>query len=102
MRKENLLPFYVQQHEKAKTQLINYTQTPNTVVSHQMTLIPYLMSGSPITSDKPLMVFTRTDPEYSVEDYLNAVTANLILNIGSETLNTPSHQNWMHRRRALI
>ena len=27
------------------------------------------------------MVFTGTDPEYSVEDYLNAVTANIILNI---------------------
>ena len=26
------------------------------------------------------MVFTGTDPEYSVKDYLIAVTANLILN----------------------
>ena len=34
------------------------------------------------------MVFTGTDPEYSVEDYLNAVTANLILNIGPELKNT--------------
>ena len=38
------------------------------------------------------MVFTGTDPEYSVEDYLNAVTANLILNIGPEPINTPLHQ----------
>ena len=30
------------------------------------------------------MVFTGTDPDYSVEDYLNSVTAELILNIGSE------------------
>ena len=44
-----------------------------------MTMNPYLMGGSSITSNKkPLMVFTGTDPEYSVEDYLNAVTANLI------------------------
>ena len=28
-----------------------------------------------------MMVFTGTDPEHSVEDYLNAVTANLVLNI---------------------
>ena len=48
------------------------------------------------------MVFTGTDPEYSAEDYLNAVTANLILNIGPEPLNTPLHQNWIHRRTALI
>ena len=48
------------------------------------------------------MVFTGTDPEQSVEDYLNAVTANLILNIGPEPINTPLHQNWIHRRTALI
>ena len=48
------------------------------------------------------MVFTGTDPEYSVEDYLNAVTANLILNIGPKPINTPPHQNWIHRRTALI
>ena len=38
------------------------------------------------------MVFTGTDPEYSVEDYLKAVTANSILNIGPEPVNTPLHQ----------
>ena len=48
------------------------------------------------------MVFTGTDPEYSVEDYLNAVTANLILNIGPEPINTPLHQNWIHKCTALI
>ena len=75
---------------------------PNAAESLQMTMNPYLMGGSSITSNKPLMVFTGTDPEYSVEDYLNAVTANLILNIGPEPINTPLHQNWIHRRRALI
>ena len=39
---------------------------------------PYLMGGSSISSRKPLMVFRGTDPEYSVEDYLKAVTINLI------------------------
>ena len=48
------------------------------------------------------MVFTGADPEYSVEDYLNAVTASLILNIGSEPIITPLHQIWIHRRTALI
>ena len=48
------------------------------------------------------MVFTGTDPEYSVEDYLIAVTANLFLNKGPEPINTPLHQNWIHRRTALI
>ena len=75
---------------------------PNAAESLQMTMNPYLMGGSSITSNKPLMLFTGTDPEYSVEDYLNAVTANLILNIGPEPINTPLHQNWIHRRTALI
>ena len=74
---------------------------PNAAESLQMTMNPYLMGGSSITSNKPLMVFTGTDPEYSVEDYLIAVTANLILNIGPEPINTPLHQNWIHRRTAL-
>ena len=39
------------------------------------------------------MVFTGTDPEYSVEEYLIAVKANLILNIEPEPVNTPLQQN---------
>ena len=48
------------------------------------------------------MVFTGTDPEYSVEDYLSAVTANLILHIGPEPIITPLHRNWIQSRTALI
>ena len=54
----------------------------------QMSMNPYLMGGSSITSNKPLMVFTGTDPECSVEEYLNAVTSNLNLNIELESVNT--------------
>ena len=96
------LPYYLQQHEITRNQLSNFSQMPNAAESLQMTMNPYLMGGSSITSNKPLMVFTGTDPEYSVEDYLNAVTANLILNIGPEPINTPLHQNWIHQRTALI
>ena len=85
-----------------KSQLTNFSQKPHSAESLQMTMNPYLMRGSLLTSNKPLMVFTGTDHEYSVEDYLNAVTANLILNIGPEPVNTPLHQNWIHRRTALI
>ena len=101
MQKEIPLPFYLQQHEITKNQLTNFSQMPNAAESLQMTMNPYLMGGSPITSNKPLMVFTGTDPEYSVEDYLYAVTANLILKIGTEPINTLLHQNWIHRRTAL-
>ena len=99
MRYEIPLPYYLQQNEITKNQLTIFSQIPNAPESPlQMTMNPYLMGGLSITSNKPLMVFTGTDPEYSVEDYLNAVTANLILNIGPEPINTPFHQNWIHRR----
>ena len=75
---------------------------PHAAESVQMTMNPYLMGGSSITLNKPLMVFTGTDPEHPVEDYLNAITANLILKIRPEPVNTPLHQNWIHRRAALI
>ena len=73
---------------------------PNAAELFQMTMNPYLMGRSSITSNKQVRVFTGTDPEYSVEDYLNAVTANLFLNIGPEPINTTLHQNWIHRRTA--
>ena len=48
------------------------------------------------------MVLSGTDRKYSVEDYLNAVKANLILNIRPEPVNRPLHQNWIHRSTSLI
>ena len=95
------LPYYLQQYKVAKTPLPSFTQIPNTAELLRMTLKPYFMAGSSITPNKPLMVFTGTDLEYSVEDYLKAVTAKLILNIGPEPENTRLHQNWVHKRRAL-
>ena len=102
MHNEIPLPYFLQQHEITKSQLTNFSQMPHAAESLQMSMNPFLMEGSSITSNKPLMVFTGTDPENSVEDYLNAVTANLILKIGPEPLNTPLHQNWIHRCTALI
>ena len=102
MQNEIPLPYYLQQHEITKNQLSNFSQMPNAAESLQMTTNPYLMGGSTLTSNKPLIVFTGTDPEYSVEDYFNEVTANLILNIGPEPINTPLNQNWIRRRTALI
>ena len=102
MHNKTPLPYYLQLHEITKSQLTTFSQMPHASESLQMSLNPYLMKGSSISLNKPLMVFTGTDPEYSVEDYLNAVRSNLILNIGPEPVNTPLHQNWIHRRTALI
>ena len=59
MQNEIPLPYYLQQHEITKNQLSNFSQMPNAAESLQMTLNPYLMGGSSITSNKPLMVFTE-------------------------------------------
>ena len=65
---QNEIPpaYYLQQHEITKSQLTNFSQMPNAAESLQMTMNPYLMGGSSITSNTPLMVFTGTDFEYSV------------------------------------
>ena len=63
-----------------KTQLTNFSQIPIATESLQMTMNPYLMGESSISSDTALIVFTGTYRENSDEDYSNAVTANIILN----------------------
>ena len=102
MQNEIPLPYYLEQHEITKSQLTNFSAMPYAAESFQMTMNPYLMGGSSITSNKPLTVFTGTDPEYSVEEYLNTVTAKLFLNLRLEPINTPLHQNWIYRRTALL
>ena len=83
--------YYLQKLEiTQKILLTKVTHIPNKVESLQMTMNLNLKGRSSITTNKPLMVFTGTDPEYSVEDYLSAVKANLILNIGPEPINTSS------------
>ena len=57
-----------------------------------MTMKLYLKGGSSASSKKSLMVLTETDPEYYVKNNLNAVTANLTLNLGPEPIKAPLHQ----------
>ena len=102
MHNEIPLPDYLQEHEITKSHFTNFSQIANAAESLQMTMKPYLMGGSSISSNRPQMVFTGTDLDYYVEYYLNAVTADLILNIGPERVKTPLHQNWIHRCTALI
>ena len=51
-----------------------------------MTKNPCIIGVLSITSNKPLTLFTGTDPEDSVEDYVNAFTATKILYIGAEPI----------------
>ena len=63
MQNEIPLPYYLQQHEITKIQLANFSQIPNAAEPLQMTMYPYLMGGSLISSKIPLMVFIGTHPE---------------------------------------
>ena len=53
MQIEITLPYNLQQHEITKNQLTNLSQIPNAAESLQMTMNPYLMGGSSITTNKP-------------------------------------------------
>ena len=101
MRNEIPLICYLKLHETNKNQFTNFTQKPNKAKTLQMTMNLYLMGKSFVTLNKPLMVFTGTN-ESSVEYYLNAVTANLILSIGPEPINKPLHQKCVYRSTALL
>ena len=102
MQKVIALPYYLHQHKITRNTAHKFFSKTNCsrITPNDYESIPY--GGSSIFSNKPLMVLTGRDPEYSEEDWLNAVTANLILNIGPEPVNTPLHRNWIHRRSALI
>ena len=57
-----------------------------------MTMSAHLMSESSVKSNKQSKIFTGADSEYSVEEDLNAVTGNLIINIGPEPSKTIFYQ----------
>ena len=101
MKTEIRLPYYLKDHN-SRNQLTNFTQLPNTAESLQMTTKSYLMGRSYVASIRSFLIFRGTDPKYSVEAYFNALTANLNLVIRPEDINTTRHQNWIHRRTALI
>ena len=58
-----------------------------------------ISSGSVPTTIRP---FDGTDPEYTVEEYLNSIVAAMIFSIGIEPANQAGHQQWKVKRAALI
>ena len=43
-----------------------------------------------------------TDPTYSTEDFLNAITANMVMTAGPETLDYTNHETWILKKIAMI
>ena len=64
MLNEIPLPYSVQQHELTKSQLTKFSQIPNAAESLQMTMNPYLMGGSSISPNKPLLLSNK--PLYKI------------------------------------
>ena len=62
MQNEIPFPHYLQQHEITKNQLTNFSQIANAAESLQMTMNPYLMGGSSITSNKTTHDIHRNRP----------------------------------------
>ena len=77
MHNKILLPYFLQQHEITKSQLTNFSQIRKAEESLQVTRNPYLMGRSSTSSNKPLMVFTGTDPEYSVRGLSKGSHSNI-------------------------
>ena len=92
MKNEIPLPYYLQQHEISRNKCTYFTQIINSrITPDDNKSIPY--NWIIILTKKKHFIFTWTDPENSVEGYLTAVTANLILNICPKPKITPLYQN---------
>ena len=102
MRNEFPLPYYLQQPEITKDKFTSFTLLPNTVQSLQITMNPYLIDGLSLSSNEPLIVFTGTDSEYSVEGYSIQLEKILFSTYVTPKKNTTLHKNWIQIRPALI
>ena len=49
-----------------------------------------------------LRQFDGTDPMYTTEDYLNAITANMAMTAGPEQIDALYHETWFLKRIATI
>ena len=43
-----------------------------------------------------------TDPKYTTEDFLNAITSNMVMTAGPEQTDSPYHEPWILKRNAMI
>ena len=49
-----------------------------------------------------LRPFDGTDPTYTAEDFLIAITTNTVRTAGPEQTDSPIHEAWMLKRNAMI
>ena len=63
-------------------------------------MYPYL--GGSVPMQQSLRPFDGTNPTYRTEDFLNAITANMVLKAEPEQIDSPFHEAWILKRIAMI
>ena len=84
-------PYYLQEAS---------TQTPSPVVRRNAPMMyPYL--GGSVPMQQSLRPFDGTDPTYTTEDFLNAITANMVMTAGPEQTDSRFYEAWILKRIAM-
>ena len=63
-------------------------------------MYPYM--GGSVPMQQSLRPFDGTDNTYTTEDFLNAITANMVMTAGPEQTDSPYHEAWFLKRIAMI
>ena len=92
-----------QQNTNAPTPFLQAvsTQTPSPVVrrNNQM-MYPYL--GGNVPMQQTLRPFDGTDSTFTTEDFINAITANMVMTARPEQTDSTFHEAWILERNAMI
>ena len=76
-------------------------QTPSPVVRRN-TQIKYPYLGGSVPMQQSLRPFDGTDPTYTTEDFLNAITANMVMKLEPKQNDSPFHEVWILKRIAIF
>ena len=77
------------------------TQTPSPEVRGN-TQMMYTYIGGSVPMQQSLRPFDGTDSTYTTEDFLNAITANMVMTAGPEQTDSPFHEACILKRIAMI
>ena len=77
------------------------TQTPSAVVRRSTQIMYTYLCGS-VSMQQSLRPFDGTDPTYTTEAFLNAITANMVKTAGPDQTDSPYHETWILKRIAMI
>ena len=77
------------------------TQTPSTLVRRNTQMMYYYLGGS-VPMQQSLRQFDGTDPTNTTEEFLNAITPNMVMTAVPEQTDSPFHEARILKRIAMI